>query len=625
MKIILFLTAFPLLPAVLLAMVSSSRWRNLIVKVSSGVLALAAVALGVMHVRGDTTYYSVESHWVEGAIFCGEIALSLYLLIKGLQFRRWVVPLLVVLQTGLMLYSEFFGDVVSGHRELVVDNLSVIMALIIGIVGGLIAIYSLWYMKDYHHHHPEVPNRTRSFFFVVFAFLTAMFGIVFSNNLRWMFFFWEVTSACSFWLIGYSQTQEAIQNAFRALKLNLLGGLGFALAIVYLTFSNKTVEMDQMLALGQTAALVPAIFIAFAGLTKSAQMPFSSWLLGAMVAPTPVSALLHSSTMVKAGVYVIIKMAPILQATAAGFVVALVGGITFLLASAIAVSQNNAKRVLAYSTIANLGLIVACGGVGTYQAVWAAILLVVFHAVAKGLLFLTVGTIEHEIGSRDIEDMHGLVTISPGLTIFMLIGIAGMFLAPFGMLISKWVTLKAFVDVNPILAILLAFGSAPTLFFWAKWMGKLIAVPHAPRRAEGKIESEEWIALLGLAVLTVGACGLFPLIATEYIEPYTMSIYGHAFSLDNINLVIMGIMLGALVLLPLGFFYFPKDLKYAGPYLAGANLPGNVSFQGSLGQTRDLVIRNLYFRAYFKEESLSRIGNLVTVLLMVVMFLMADL
>ncbi|HBA83785.1 MAG TPA: NADH-quinone oxidoreductase subunit L [Verrucomicrobia bacterium] len=535
------------------------------------------------------------------------------------------MPLLVVLQTGLMIYSEFFGGVVSAERDLSVDNLSVIMAMIVGVVGGLISIYSLWYMKDYHAHHPEIPNRTRSFFFVVFVFLAAMFGIVFSNNLRWMYFFWEVTSVCSFWLIGYSQTEEAVQNAFRALKINLLGGLSFALGIVYLAFVHKTVDMSQLLAMGQAAALIPAMFIAFAGLTKSAQMPFSSWLLGAMVAPTPVSALLHSSTMVKAGVYVIIKMAPILQNTAAGFVIALIGGVTFLLASATAVSQNNAKRVLAYSTIANLGLIVACGGVGTFEAVWAAILLVVFHAVAKGLLFLTVGTIEHEIGSRDIEDMHGLITRSPALAIFMLIGIAGMFLAPFGMLISKWVTLKAFIDSNPILAILLAFGSAPTLFFWAKWMGKLLAVPHTPRRTAGQIEPEEWTALLGLAVLTIGACGLFPLIAAEYIEPYTMQLYGHAFSLGYANLAIMGIMLGALILLPLGFFYFPKNLKYEGAYMAGANLPGNLSFQGSLGQPRDMIIRNVYFRAYFNEASLSRLGNWITVLLIVLMFVTAEL
>ena len=133
-------------------------------------------------------------------------------------------------------------------------------------------------------------------------------------------------------------------------------------------------------------------------------MPFHTWLLGAMVAPTPTSALLHSSTMVKAGVFLLIKLSPIfLVCPVAAVMTILVGGLTFLLCSFMAISQTNAKRVLAYSTIANLGLIVACAGVGTPEAVWAATFLVLFHAVAKSLLFLCVGTAEHHIGSRDIS------------------------------------------------------------------------------------------------------------------------------------------------------------------------------------------------------------------------------
>ncbi len=627
MSTVLFLLLFPLLPAVCLARIQTPRLRNLVVKLTVVLLAAGAIGLGMAHARdGTPTYYDVDSRLVDWLLLAGELAVAGYLVHQGLKFKRPIVPGLVLLQLGLTLYSEHFGPHVEVRRDLQVDNLTVIMALIIGIVGGLIAIYSLWYMRDYHEHHPEIPNRTRQFFFMIFLFMSAMYGIIFANNLRWMYFCWEITSLCSYWMIGYSQTAESIQNAFRALKINLLGGLSFALGIWYLAFhADGVVDMDQMVALGSGAALIPAMFIAFAGLTKSAQMPFSSWLLGAMVAPTPVSALLHSSTMVKAGVFVIIKMAPVLEGTLPGLVVALVGGITFLVASAIAVSQNNAKRVLAYSTVANLGLIVACSGVGSYEAIWAAILLVIFHAVAKGLLFLAVGTIEHDIGSRDIEDMHGLVTVAPALTIFMLIGIAGMFLAPFGMLISKWVTLRAFVDANPILAILLAFGSGPTLFFWSKWMGKLIAVPLRPVKAGGRIHAEEWVALTGLAVLTVGACGLFPLVAARFIEPYTMFIWGHALVLSRANLAIMGLMLGALVLLPLGFFYFPKDIKYVGAYLGGADQPDGASFMGSAGQVRDVVVRNVYLRAYFNETILTRVGNGITVALIVVMFLAAEL
>ena len=130
-----------------------------------------------------------------------------------------------------------------------------------------------------------------------------MFGVVFANNLVWLFFFWEVTTACSFLLIGYTRDPEATRNAFRALELNLIGGIGFVIALCILVYSVGTVEMDKLFAISKFAALAPVALMSIAGLTKAAQLPVCDWLLGAMVAPTPVSALLHSSTMVKAGVY----------------------------------------------------------------------------------------------------------------------------------------------------------------------------------------------------------------------------------------------------------------------------------------------------------------------------------
>lgn len=133
----------------------------------------------------------------------------------------------------------------------------------------------------------------------------------------------------------------------------------------------------------------------------------------------------------------------------------------------------NAKRVLAYSTIANLGLITACAGVGTAEAIWAAIFLVIFHAIAKSLLFLCVGTAEHHIGSRNIEDMDTLFERMPKLARLMMLGIMIMFIAPFGMLIAKWATLITLIGTRQIaLILMLAFGSAATFMFWAKWLGQ---------------------------------------------------------------------------------------------------------------------------------------------------------
>jgi len=138
--------------------------------------------------------------------------------------------------------------------------------------------------------------------------------------------------------------------------------------------------------------------------------------------------------------------------------------------------QKRRKKILAYSTISNLGLIVTCAAIGTQESLWAAILLLIFHSISKSLLFLTGGSVEHQIGSRNVEDMDILLQVSRRLSVYMIVGIAGMFLAPFGMLISKWVAMKAFIDSKNILTvIILGYGSATTLFYWTKWMGKLVA------------------------------------------------------------------------------------------------------------------------------------------------------
>jgi ech hydrogenase subunit A len=355
-------------------------------------------------------------------------------------------------------------------------------------------------------------------------------------------------------------------------------------------------------------------------MNKAAQFPFAKWLLGAMAAPTPCSALLHSSTMVKAGVYIVLRFAPVLHNTAAGLVLAVSGGLSFVAGSALAISQRDGKRALAYSTIGNLGLIILCAGIGTHQALWSAVLLIIFHALAKALMFLCVGTVEQQTGSRYIEDMHGLISRMPILTIVMLIGIAGMFLAPFGMLISKWAVLEALAKRNPIFPPIVIFGGSLMLFFWTKWMGKLIAVTgRQPGRDKGI--GIEWTALCGLALLTILGCALYPLVGHYLLEP----LYGYDPMLSHRAIMMVAIMLGLMLMLPMGFFIHWKNLVHVAPYLSGANVADPHQFMGSLGSARAWSFRNYYLDKYFSEKKLFR-GTLAgSMALMALMFLVANL
>jgi ech hydrogenase subunit A len=599
--------------------------RKILVSGVTLAVCCGSVALALMPTPLHLGDLPVSAHAINLGMLLVEMVMGLYIIYVGLRAKHPLIVLLALAQAGLMVWFELGpGAHLEVAQNLFVDKFTVIMALINGIVGGGICIYALGYMREYHEvAHRDVADRRPLFFALLFIFMGAMFGLIFANNLVWLFLFWEITTLCSFLLIGYTQTEEAKRNALLALVMNLAGGLAFAVAIVWFHRQTGSIELQTLIKSNKALVLLPAALLCFAGITKSAQLPFSSWLLGAMVAPTPVSALLHSSTMVKAGVYLVLRMAPVVAGTKVGMMVALVGGVTFVIASLAAITTSEAKRVLAWSTVANLGLIVLCGGIGTYEAVWAGILLIIFHAVAKCLLFLCVGVVEHKLHSRNIEDMSGLVVRMPRVAVMMQIGMAGMFLAPFGMLISKWAVLKAVVDAYPSLSVFIAFGSAATLFFWVKWMGKLVEVVGPRERVAKELVLGEAIALYGLSAATALACLLFPLISLRFIEPYIYEVFGQSASLGEGNIIIMTIMMTMVMLFPVSFMGYGRGVKVVDAYLGGANVQSSVRFRSSADTVQDVAIGNYYLHNLFSEAWLSRWGVIGSAALLLVMFVMA--
>ena len=622
MTLVLALILAPLAAGLGLLCLKSDLPRKILVAGVTLAVCCGSVALATLPSPLNLTAFSLNDDWIHLSMFVVEIAMSLFILYVGLRAKNALIVLLTLAQAGLMIWFELTaGSHLEVAQNLFVDKLSVIIALINGVVGGGICIYSLGYMREYHElAHRDVPDRRPLFFSLLFIFMGAMFGLIFANNLVWLFLFWEITTLCSFLLIGYTQTAEAKRNALRALVMNLAGGLAFALAIVWFYKETGSIELQTLIQSNKALVLLPAALLCFAGITKSAQLPFSSWLLGAMVAPTPVSALLHSSTMVKAGVYLVLRMAPVVAHTNVGMMVALVGGVTFLIGSLAAITTSEAKRVLAWSTVANLGLIVLCGGIGTYEAVWAGVLLIIFHAVAKCLLFLCVGVVEHKLHSRNIEDMSGLVLRMPRVAMMMEIGMAGMFLAPFGMLISKWAVLKAVVDASPLLSVFIVFGSAATLFFWVKWMGKLVQVVGPRERVAKELVLGESIALYGLSAATFLTCLLFPLISSFFIKPYILAVYGNFADLGQGNVIIMTIMMAMVLLFPLSLIGQGEGPKVVDAYLGGANVKGGERFRTIAGTVQDVSIGNYYLQNFFNEVQLSRWGVIGCTMLLAAMF-----
>lgn len=611
MEFVGFLILFPFLVAAVIACTRNDGIRKAVVYVSSTVIIAAAIWYSVMRLlSGGFVTYLPETEVVDIIMMCGEVFLMALIVVLSVKHKKTLPAILSVAQTGLILWLEIFADKPEKTEEMMhlyCDKLTIVMCLIVAVVGCLICVYATGYLKDYHNHHTEYKDRRPFFFGMLFVFLGAMFGLIFSDNLIWMYFFWEITSVSSFLLIGYTKTEEAVANSFRALWMNLLGGLGFCLAIIYSELVLGMTNLSQIVTtIDDHVVIIPVILLAFAGLTKSAQFPFSKWLLGAMVAPTPSSALLHSATMVKAGVYLLLRLAPVMAGNGAGIMVSLIGGITFFVASVLAITQSDGKSVLAYSTISNLGLITACAGVGAAQTVWAGALLMIFHAVSKSLLFQTVGAIENTTGSRNIEDMTGLIRTYPYLASALTIGIAGMFLAPFGMLISKWAVLKSFIDAgNILLVVFIVFGSATTLFYWTKWLCKiLVQVPKETKA--NKTSGNQWCSIGIHAVLMIALCLTFPYIAEYLLQPMLHELYGKTIApvLSMSDMMIMVLMLVAVFVIPVIGSFFVKTIQVtkSNDYMAGVNVGDDEHFIDSFNNEKALGISNWYFRDMINEK-----------------------
>ena len=629
-----FLIVFPLVIAAILLAVRNNAARNVVVVAASLVIGLASIWLVAVGLNGASpVYFEFSSPVIDGICTIVGIVVAITVICFGAKYKNPLAIVLAVIQLiGSLVFELNFAHGVEVTTPLYYDQLTLLMVFIIGVIGSAICVYALGYMEDFQAHEPEgALDRRPTFFALMFVFLSAMYVIVFSDHMTWLFTGWEVTTLCSFLLIAYTRTEEAIRNAFRQIIMNLLGGISFLIGLFVCVLTMGTLSLAEFLAIGQ---LVPQIAVlavtafAFAGITKAAQMPFHTWLLGAMVAPTPTSALLHSSTMVKAGVFLLVKLAPVLAVCPVpGGMLMFVGGITFLICSALAITQSNAKRVLAYSTIANLGLITACAGVGTPEAVWAATFLILFHAIAKSLLFLCVGTAEHHIGSRDIEDMDLLFDRMPSLARFMMLGIMTMFIAPFGMLIAKWATLQAFTEAgNVILVLLLAFGSAVTFMFWAKWMGKLAGIAGQSRNVELSVHTSEWIPIMLMAVLIALGCVGLPLISLNLVEPYLYTVYGTlSFPISFDNLIIAGV---AVILMIIVIFagLGHSTARKVDVYLAGVSVDNNDrTFKNSLSGVTQATARNWYMKDWLGEQRLDVFGTVACSVFIIALYVFAAL
>ncbi|AOY04740.1 Na+/H+ antiporter subunit A [Bacillus subtilis] len=432
-----------------------------------------------------------------------------------------------------------------------IDGLGLLFALLITGIGSLVTLYSIFYLS-------KEKEQLGPFYVYLLMFMGAMLGVVLVDNVMVLYMFWELTSLSSFLLIGYWYKREKSRyGAAKSLLITVSGGLcmlgGFILLyLITDSFSIREMVHQVQLIAGHELFIPAMILILLGAFTKSAQFPFYIWLPDAMEAPTPVSAYLHSATMVKAGIYVIARFSPIFAFSAQWFwIVSLVGLFTMVWGSFHAVKQTDLKSILAFSTVSQLGMIISMLGVSAAAlhyghteyytvAAMAAIFHLINHATFKGSLFMAVGIIDHETGTRDIRKLGGLMAIMPITFTISLIGTFSMAgLPPFNGFLSKEMFFTSMLRVTHfdlfnvqtwgVLFPLFAWiGSVFTFIYSMKLLFKTFRGNYQPEQLEKPAHEAPVGMLVPPVILVALAVSLFffpNILSYSLIEPAMNSIY----------------------------------------------------------------------------------------------------
>ncbi len=432
----------------------------------------------------------------------------------------WVLALAPVL--AFAHFAGFLPEIAAGERvtggyawvpsinlsfSWFLDGLSLTFALLITGIGALIVLYAGGYMKG----HPQQGR----FIGFILLFMGAMLGLVVSDSFLMLFVFWELTSITSFLLIGFDHGREASRRAaLQALVVTGGGGLILLAGMIFIWNITGVSQLSLLLSTGDALRESPfylaALLLVLGGaFTKSAQFPFHFWLPNAMEAPTPVSAYLHSATMVKAGVYLLMRLNPVMGETPAWeILLPFFGGITLLVGGILAVRQTDLKLMLAYTTVASLGLLVMLTGFDTPYAIEAAVLYLVAHSLFKGALFMVAGAIDHETGTRDITRLGGLRKLMPiTFAAAILSGISMAGLPPLFGFLAKEEIYAALAGTSPraILFTAVAVIGNALMFVIAFAVG---LKPFIGREAETPKHAHEGPVLLWLGPLTLAALSL---------------------------------------------------------------------------------------------------------------------
>jgi len=480
---------------------------------------LTAILLGLLLTAGLAPWLAKRLRGATGLVLA---------LVPASAFVAFLTLIPQVSSGAVLLEAHSWVPMLGIDLSFRVDGLALLFLIVISGIGALILIYA----EGYLHGHAQIGR----FYASLILFMASMLGVVASDNIILIFIFWEMTSVSSYLLIGFYHEDKASRaSALQALLITCAGGQALVAGLVLLGMVSGTFSLGTILADGEMvkeSPLYPVILtlILLGAFTKSAQFPFHFWLPGAMSAPAPVSAYLHSATMVNAGVFLLARLAPSLGGTPAWhYAAGGVGFVTMVLGAVFAWPQTDLKRLLAWSTVSALGMMTLLLGIGTNLAVKAAMLLFLVHALYKGALFMVAGTVDHETGTRDVRKLSGLMRAMPMTGIAAGVAALSMCgLPPLLGFISKELLYEAQLQVPFLGAWVIAGGVlASVIMVSAALTVGIRPFFGACTAAFAKVHEASWLLWIGPLVLAFGGLvlGLFPaLIGDSLIGPATAAV-----------------------------------------------------------------------------------------------------
>ena len=428
-------------------------------------------------------------------------------------------------------YSWMWVEQLGLQLDLRLDGFGLVMVALVSGIGLMVCIYALGYFS-----YPKAGTARLAGLMTLFA--GAMLGVVLSDHLLALFVFWELTSITSYLLIGNDdRNQRARAAALQAILITGAGGLVMLVGLIMIGQSAGTYLISELLVNPPTGDVIAAgvICVLIGAFTKSAQAPFGSWLPGAMVAPTPISAYLHSATMVKAGVYLVARLAPILATTGQWrLLVMTVGASTMVIGGLRAMRQYDLKLLLAYGTISQLGFLMLMFGTGQYKIAQAGVVLILAHGAFKAALFMVVGIVDHECGTRDIRELHGFgAGWRPTLIVGVLAAASMAGLPPLLGFVGKekaldtYITYGDFAGSGVVLAVIV-LGSMLTFAYSARFvlglMGRFGLPENPVRSVEAHAPSAMFLAPAAVLTALTVLLGLAPRLVDPLIAAATIAL-----------------------------------------------------------------------------------------------------